>query len=175
MNTNLDSSGAIPDELQASVDHLATIMRQIARLEEARQEAVAQLVVATGRLAPLGFEEANALHVALQETKVPGRRDVLQATGWNHQQLARFRRDGLPPRGIACVYLLLDGTEVVYVGRSGNARQRLKAHRKEKAGLWDEYQVFVCRDLNDARDLEAVLIRQHAPRLNQRFKNRAVA
>jgi excinuclease UvrABC nuclease subunit len=62
------------------------------------------------------------------------------------------------------VYLLLDGSDVVYVGKTNNAKSRVKFHRIS-GKAFDSIQFIECSKL-DQRPLERVLIYGLNPKYN---------
>ena len=62
------------------------------------------------------------------------------------------------------VYLLLDGYDVVYVGKTNNAKSRVKFHRIS-GKAFDSIQFIECSKL-DQRPLERVLIYGLSPKYN---------
>jgi hypothetical protein len=69
------------------------------------------------------------------------------------------------------IYILLDGSTPVYVGR-GNIRQRLRdaSKSKRRGQCWDHFSWYVVPDANCEQELEALLLRMLPP--NLRMLNR---
>lgn len=159
----------VPAELKATLDHICRIDRQIERLTAARADAMRQAITAAGRLS-LDRQAGAALSRWLSTRNVQGRGWICQAAGWSSQRL----RSSYPPRGIPCVYLLLLGADVVYVGRSEHVKPRIERHKKDKRGLFNGAEIIECLSTEAMIDLEAVLIEQHRPSLNVRHERRPV-
>ena len=68
------------------------------------------------------------------------------------------------------VYKLMDGDEVVYVGKTSNPQQRVAQHRVDKA--FDRVYISTCD--GDVETLEADLIGWHRPNYNCVHRNRKV-
>ena len=62
------------------------------------------------------------------------------------------------------VYFLLDGEEIVYVGKSINYHQRLKAHSKNKK--FDSYYLLKCKNEKEMDILEFDFIVKFEPKYN---------
>lgn len=80
-----------------------------------------------------------------------------------------------PKSGLPCVYVLLAGARVVYVGSSINVRDRLKSHWREqtKVGI-THWRLSRCDTREEMLGLEAELISDLCPRDNKagnRFRN----
>lgn len=75
-----------------------------------------------------------------------------------------------PAKGEPCVYLLMLGSEVVYVGYSLNVRARLRSHwdrwRRKGEREVDGWVIVLCDTPKAAFGLEGDLIFQHRPRYN---------
>jgi len=72
-----------------------------------------------------------------------------------------------------CVYFLLSGEEIVYVGQSSRLHERLSVHRQRKDMQWNSYFSIECQDV-DARSLEAAYIAALSPKYNlQHATNRS--
>ncbi len=159
---------SVPAGITATIDHIHRI------------DALDALVHAVG-CRTWDLEEAMQLLEYLREVGVePGR--AITAAGYSPQRLHHFhkhtaRRDGLdgrrwaPEDGTPTVYLLLASTEVVYVGCTEHAVERVAAHRLS-GRPFDDAHYFTQPTLRDARDLEAVLIDQHRPVGNKRVEKR---
>lgn len=64
-------------------------------------------------------------------------------------------------------YMLMRGDEVVYVGSTGNIRERLSAHYCRPNGkVFDSATVIACGSPRAAWALEGELIHEHKPRHN---------
>jgi predicted GIY-YIG superfamily endonuclease len=78
--------------------------------------------------------------------------------------------DRLPYRDQSCVYLLYgEGEDLLYVGCSKHARDRLATHAKDKRFVEARrYELEIFDGYNEARKREKVLIRTLNPRINSR-------
>jgi len=73
------------------------------------------------------------------------------------------------PGGVG-VYVLLDGSMPVYVGK-GNIRQRIKSHQTKTWGqLWDRFSWFGLHDPAMMHDVEALMLKMLPPFLRSRNK-----
>ena len=71
----------------------------------------------------------------------------------------------LPPR--ACgVYFLIDGNEIVYVGRAINIAKRLREHRQEGRKYFDYYSIELCSEA-DSVVIEGNYIAAFHPKCNR--------
>lgn len=66
------------------------------------------------------------------------------------------------------VYALYRGDRLYYVGLASNLRMRLKQHLKDRHGnSWDRFSVYLTRDANHLRELEALVLRVVRPAGNR--------
>lgn len=81
--------------------------------------------------------------------------------------------DTLWPRIGPTVYALrdVDGT-IVYIGLTQDFRTRLISHNYTKRDAIHSWEAWACDTEAEMRDLEAILIDQHRPRLNKRVETR---
>jgi hypothetical protein len=153
------ASSEIPDDLAANLDHAIRLVAKIERLKIAQKEAMQAAAEAARRWRPINADIAQRLCDVLRDDEIPHRGLVREALGVGSSNIRIDR---------CVVYVLLHNNQVVYVGRSmNNARERVASHRAS-GKVFDEVHVYQCRNDRHMRDLEAVLIEQHAPRFNQR-------
>lgn len=70
-------------------------------------------------------------------------------------------------KGRKGVYALYSGDKLYYVGLASNMKNRLKAHLNDRhKGKWDKFSVYLARDDEHLRELEALVIRIAAPKGN---------
>jgi hypothetical protein len=174
----------VPESLAANIDHLGIINRQIERLIVAKRDAIHAVRSAAERAADEPPEVAAAAYDYTLERVGCHHVTVLRAMGWSSIEHARTagNRHGttgpppldpyaFPKQGTPCVYALLVGKTVTYVGRSLYVKQRLKQHYKD-GRRYDSAQWWACDSESEARDLEAVLQQQHRPAWNARIEAR---
>lgn len=78
-----------------------------------------------------------------------------------------------PPKGTWVVYQLLLGSELVYLGSTGDFLTRLKAHSRDKE--FDGWRASQCDSERACRDLETALIDRYRPPLNRMIPTPKVA
>jgi hypothetical protein len=153
-----------------TIDHVMRLHEKIKTLTgqlESSLEVASSLAGPDGSHIDYGvfYDLANLL----REAEVPGRGVF---TG-NRQMdpppgtvLRRGRHERTPawPSRSPCVYVLLNGTEVIYVGKSKSIGSRIAAH---SAKPWTVAEVIICESEEDATSLEGDLIFQHQPPLNR--------
>lgn len=70
--------------------------------------------------------------------------------------------------GRSGIYALYHGERLYYVGLASNLMARLKAHLKDRHnGRWDRFSVYVTRNEDHMKDLEALLLRIVDPNGNR--------
>lgn len=157
------------DEMRSLWDtlhHVDRLDRTIERLKQVREKAMEAAVCAAGRTG-MGRDEAVELYEWLHERDLAGRSYIYHAAGWSYQTMFK---GGWPRRGRPCVYLLRNGPEVIYVGRSIYPKSRVKHHRRS-GKIFDAIDIWICRDEGEMIGLERDLIRQHFDSLeNQRHE-----
>lgn len=72
----------------------------------------------------------------------------------------------MPPSGLACVYELYSGDELVYVGQTRHARKRLGRHRKTFQDRVDRWQLEIVENRDAALAIEKYRIATFNPRYN---------
>lgn len=71
-------------------------------------------------------------------------------------------------QGRSGIYALYHGQSLYYVGLASNLMARLKAHLRDRHnGRWDRFSVYVTRNDNHMKDLEALLLRIVDPNGNR--------
>ena len=181
-----------PPSLQSTVQHIELLYAKEQRLEEARDEAQQQFFYSVGvayRTGEIGDRELIAIYKRVRAAKVPR-----SMTYWNAsidmkwQKIGRLeenlpngpegswvgewpssQRAPPPIGGIPVVYVLYDATnEPIYVGSTGNFRQRMSQHvsHGKKFVYWQAHR---CRDREHAYEVEVRLLGQRLPRLNFRI------
>lgn len=100
------------------------------------------------------WDRVNAKREARKETK---RRVNSQRVSLN----ARFL-----VRKIPCVYFLMQGQHVVYVGQTDNLPRRLGEHLDEGVKEWNLIEVVECRDKAHMDEVEQAAIRAMQPFYN---------
>ena len=71
-------------------------------------------------------------------------------------------------KGKKGVYVLYKGDRLKYVGLATNLRQRLNNHLIDRhAQTWDKFSVYLTKDDEHLRELEALVIRIAAPKENR--------
>lgn len=181
---------------EATLQHVSLIHRKLDHLDQARMRAEEQLFYSIRRdhaAGELSDDDLAILRVALDQklTRPFGRQWDAQvplrsgAAYSRHRYLHKFlpngpserswvgtRRDGdesaVSRPGVAVVYVLY-GTdnEPIYLGSSGNLRQRLSAHQNGPLP-WVAYLAVECRDRDHAYELEDFLLKTRTPPLNRR-------
>lgn len=158
--------------------HLLRISAKIIDLESKREDTLNATESSLKRRV-WTIEEAVELWETTKRLEVVGRNTLVEATGWSIQSLIRYKESGeIPPpmKGQNVVYLLLDGSEVVYIGCTRTAVKRLAQHRKRRRQdsefQWDSTEFIRCDSEEHARDLEAILQQQHRPKYNKRIEKR---
>ena len=178
----------LPEGLADNLDHLANINRTLEKLKRAQRDTRAAILASAERACPSTPEVAAASYDYTLEVVGLWHLKVLRAMGWGTVDAVQcaLRRHGttgpppfergttLPGPGMPCVYALLIGQVVVYVGRTTNVRNRLKAHYTG-GKRYDSAEWWICDDEDVARDLEAILQRQHRPSWNLRTETRTGA
>lgn len=108
------------------------------------------------------------LAVRLKEAKIPNRGVFTgnKSLGPPPGTIVRKERGSADPwPGAApCVYILMQGSEVIYVGKTANVSARMAAHSSKP---WTWAEVVICASDSDAATLEGDLIFQHQPPLNR--------
>ncbi len=117
----------------------------------------------------LPFRETDLRLWAKDERNIPGN------TTYAEGLFPMSEEQWTPKSGQPCVYVLLAGPRVVYVGASTNVRQRLKSHWREqtKVGI-SHWRLTCCESKAEMVALEADLIADLCPRDNKagnRFRN----
>lgn len=65
------------------------------------------------------------------------------------------------------VYALYKGKSLYYVGLASDLRGRVKQHLRDKhAGKWDKFSVYLVRDVQHIKELEALTMRIASPKGN---------
>ena len=65
------------------------------------------------------------------------------------------------------LYILFRESTIVYIGQSGDIRERLRTHRKEGKKIFDRVTHCFCDDLSERLRLEGILILLHTPKYNR--------
>jgi hypothetical protein len=168
-----DLRAILPQASFDNLQHLVLLKNKIDSLTQSYEAAI----VATGTQMFRDEIEEDAIigvYHFLKQNNYRNRSVLIEKSGYNSNVLAYYARNETkahPRKGIHCVYLLIKDSEVVYVGRSQNLKLRLKQHRRDKD--FDRHEFYRCESIDKAKDLEAVLIQQHRPRLNQRIEKRS--
>ncbi|HAQ64794.1 MAG TPA: hypothetical protein DCR43_02915 [Bacteroidales bacterium] len=63
------------------------------------------------------------------------------------------------------IYFLLDGSEIVYIGRSNNLRKRFEQHSKEACKTYNRWFYMFC-EKEDLNKTEAYYILRYRPKYN---------
>lgn len=172
----------LPPDVEATLRHIELLIEKQARLAQAQDEAT-QVLRDLVRKHRWSADLALYFHGRLGTGGVKHRGPIFQGTGWSLDRLRRVEqyraaidepRNAMVGPGVEAVYALIDGGQVVYVGRTSHLSQRLKAHRRN-GNTFDEWETYPCESRKHARDLEAVLIQQHRPPRNRRIETRVVA
>lgn len=157
------STSDMPADLRANVDHAYRLTLKIERLQEAQRQAMEAAAEAARRWRPVDQAQAQSLCADMTAAGMRHRGLVRDALGMNNNGRRTYH---------FIVYALLHGTEVVYIGRSrSNAAERVAFHRHD-GKIFDSVDLYQCRSDRHMRDLEAVLIDQHAPKYNGRREPR---
>lgn len=169
----LESLRAIlPESSFNNLQHLALMKSKIETLTRSYKATV----IASGeqmRRDLVEEDEMIKVYLFLKYNDFLYRSLLLESAGYSSNELAYYARSETqqhPRKGINCVYLLLKDNQVIYIGRSANLKSRLNQHRRDKD--FDNSEFHRCDSLNQAKDLEAILIQQHRPILNQRIEKR---
>lgn len=72
---------------------------------------------------------------------------------------------GLDEAGVPCVYFLIDGSEIVYIGQTVNFLSRINSHKSDQDKKFDSYFTFNCES-EHMDGLESFLIMYHQPKYN---------
>lgn len=175
-----DQGMASTPDLEANLDHLRRLARHRQRLTEALADTV-EATAASAARADMTPREVHDLMQELRELGVEHRGKISRAAGFSSSALRELAARGWrhhPAPGVPCVYLLLEGAEVVYIGMTIGFTSRLASHnaRRRRGEIsFDNYEVIECVSENAAADLEAVLQQQHRPRFNKRIEQRKVS
>jgi hypothetical protein len=181
------------DGLEATRQHIDRLTAKINTLTAARADAHAQLEQALTR-APLDPSDKVDWW---QWGRTTGARTVSMcaAMGTIPQEVAHWFRVGPPPpilgrrfagdfplyrqwlpkRGQPCVYALLVGTAIVYIGQSRNISDRLRDHwrnPKNRAAGVNRWEVVTVDEDDNLTAVERTAIFQHQPDLNTVGKGR---
>ena len=73
---------------------------------------------------------------------------------------------------IYCVYLLIDESEIIYIGCSQNIYKRLKQHKYQKE--FKHVDIIACNDERKARRIEHELIFKFKPKFNTFGKDKLI-
>lgn len=195
-STTTELLAPLDASLRATLDHIDRLIRKRDRLDEAIEDSFSAAMAAIGRseTTPLQAVELYNWSLATKRRgpEVPRARlaRIAEALGLSLNHLQKWAKhpetipgsfggvlaghfpvgyQWVPGTQVPTVYVLYAETVLVYVGRSQNLRERLKAHwarRVEKPGL-DSWSATICFDHGAAVALEADLIRQHSPRHNR--------
>ena len=165
-----------PEQVAAfarTIEHAVSLHEKAEKLRAQCQES---LVVASGFVDRHQVPHDVLCHAArlLRDLEVPGRGPFTTAantiTARPGQRFVRPRGDVHRwPRSPAWVYLLKQGTTVIYVGATEHLSNRLIGHRDKP---WDQIEIIACATRADALALEGDLIFQHRPPLNKADLNR---
>ncbi len=184
------------DDLRATAGHIDLVQSKVDRLMAVREDSWRQLLTAVGRLYRDGT--VSAVHllqfhrdmrhaygagftkvwdscidirssklrwVVEREQRVAAQRDV--ASWWG-----TFPVDGnydFPEKTIAVVYVLFDFMDVpAYVGSTDQFKERMKAHKRERPGMFARWVAYPCEDREAAYQLEEQLLRANLPYLNRK-------
>jgi hypothetical protein len=172
----------LPLDVISNIDHAEKIRLKIERLEEAYRETINALGQSICRYEwdlPSAFDLFD--YSDSRETKLPFIYTARGKSGWTWQKINYAiqeitNRESLgnryiPGKGTHTVYVLLRHGVCVYIGRSRNVKDRLKQHR-HNSNNYDDYQIYICKSLEESKDLEAILQQQHRPIRNKRIENR---
>lgn len=186
-----DLPEALHASLAATLQHIRLIQEKEARLANARQEALAQVLhrigsdYRTGHLAP---EQLFAAFLEIRTLEMSGRMrmwDEIVGMSWQRLiQLGKQLPNGpegswvgeypipadapRPIYGISVVYVLFDeANQPCYVGSTNKLSARLNAHKKD-GKRFVRWQAHHCGDREHAYRLEDRLLRQHKPYLNRK-------
>jgi len=179
----------------ATLQHVANLNARIQKLEAARLEAEEQLVHRVGSAVHAGNltrSELSAIHAAYQAMGIVGRSkrwDAAVPVSWGDLNYAArmgerhapngpegtwvgswpfAREDRLPRVGTAVLYVLFNAAnEPIYVGSSGNLRQRLKAHARD-GKPFIAWQAYPSTDREAAYQLEDRLLKERKPPMNKK-------
>lgn len=78
-------------------------------------------------------------------------------------------------RGSMGVYFLIDGPEIVYVGKATSLHVRIKDHLKENKKQFDKVAVITEGDKNRLDMMEAIYIMMLTPKYNKQASLKAIA
>jgi hypothetical protein len=98
------------------------------------------------------------LDIIVNDNPSPG--DVPEALHSIANKLKEFRSKSLP-----CIYFLINGDEIVYVGQSSSLQSRLESHRSDKKEF--DRVLFLPTPSSFLSSLEMALIRALKPKYNQ--------
>jgi len=65
------------------------------------------------------------------------------------------------------IYALYRGDRLVYVGLTTNLYWRVQGHTKSKRLIWDNFSIFIVKNLKYLRDLETGIVRIARPKGNR--------
>lgn len=194
MDADVPASGELgeavfPPSLLPTAQHIELLYAKERRLEEARREAQEQFFHSIGaayRSGEISDRELIAIFLHVRAAKVPRSMTYWNASvGITWQKVVSLmenlpngpegswvgewpchQRASSPISGIPVVYVLYDAAnEPIYVGSTGNFRQRMSAHVSQgKEFVY--WQAHRCRDREHAYQMEVQLLGQRLPRLN---------
>lgn len=175
----------------ATLQHISMLHARAQKLNELRIEGETQFLHRVGvayESGRLSLVELAQIHREYQRLDLPSkstRWNSMVPVPWARMQRAyewlpngpagtwagRWPLDNAstsPFPGLSVVYVLFDGrNEPVYVGSSGNFRERLKRHMKDGKNFifW---QAYPASNREAAYELEVKLLREHLPKLNKK-------
>ena len=167
-----DLRAILPQASFSNLQHLVLLKNKMDSLFKSYEDAL----IATGTQMfrdEIDEDAIISVYQFLKENNYKNRSVLIQTSGYKVNALAYCARNETkahPRKGIHCVYLLIKDSEVIYIGRSQNLKIRLGQHKRDKD--FDKHEFYRCESINKAKDLEAVLIQQHRPILNQRIEKR---
>jgi len=107
------------------------------------------------------------------KTKIKGQLFVQHLEGLSRNTIEKYQRilqDFI--KGKHGIYALYKQDKLVYVGLASNLRSRLNNHLRDRhTNTWDKFSVYLTKDANHMRELEALLIHIIKPKENRQKGN----
>ena len=182
------------ESVYSTLDHIERLAARVATLQQAQEQAEAQLAHRVGTLAGarrITRAEAKEVYLVIQRAGLPGR-----AIRWNREMPKGYDTSTLamanqwevthetngpgntwlgesmysrpaPPDGQCVVYVLYDELNApCYVGSTKQFTVRMRQHRRT-GKKWVAWRAMACGDRTEAYEREREMLREYAPYLNK--------
>lgn len=184
------------EDLAATAGHIDLVQAKLDKLTAVKEDAWAQVLTAAARL--YRADELTTAHLlqlhrdmklsygpgftCLWNRVIPVKSSQLPHFAARERRIAEerarqswhgtFPLDGsysVPSKGVACVYILFDKTDVpAYIGSTEQFRTRMGNHRRERPDIFVRWVCYTCENREAAYELEVRLLAENLPYLNRK-------